>query len=120
MASFDYARPRATADRLIAKFGQAGAIRRTTAGGGDPWSPTPGTTTDHACTLVVTEYSVREREGTLIQARDKKVLVATEGLNIEPTEADQIVVQGQAMEIIDVAPLAPGGDVVMYTIQARG
>ncbi|WP_146617680.1 hypothetical protein [Rhodoplanes serenus] len=120
MSAFDYARSRATADRLIARFGQSGAIRRAGAPSGDPWNPTAGESTDHPCALVVLAYDTREIDGTLIRSSDRKVLVAAGGLAVEPTAADRIVIGGTALEIVRVAPLAPGGTVVLYEIQARG
>lgn len=115
MVSFNYAKSAATADRLIKKFGQTGAIRRTTTTG-DPWDPVV-TETDYACTLVVTEYTLRERESSLIGTTDKRVLISTKDLSIEPTEQDRVVVGGIAHEIVRVDPLNPGGTVVMWEAQ---
>lgn len=115
MPKFDYSRSVATANRLIDKFGQAGAIRRTTMGG-DPWEPTP-TDTDYPCTLVVMNFSLHERESTLIGATDKRVYIATEGVEIEPTNSDKIVVDGTAHEIVRISPLNPGGTVVYWEAQ---
>lgn len=127
MTGFNYAKSRATAARLIKKFGQAGTIRRTTMTGGDPWNPTPETN-DYPCTLVVTEYTLKERESSLIGTSDKKVLISTEGVSIPaydndpasanaPTERDQIVIKGRAHEVVRVDPLEPGDTVVLWTCQ---
>ncbi|GGE18200.1 hypothetical protein GCM10011390_41720 [Aureimonas endophytica] len=116
---FDYAKSQATADRLIARFGQAGTIRRRSSAGG-AYEPDPAQTiSDHPCKLVVTDYTVRERESTLIGSSDRKVLVAMSGLDIVPTSADRITVAGDTLEIINVMPLSPGGTTVLYEIQAR-
>lgn len=126
MVSFNYAKSAATADRLIKKFGQTGAIRRTVMGG-DPWDPEP-VETDYPCTFVVTEFSLRERESTLIEMNDKRVLVSVEGLNLpalpdDPksenviTVADKVVVDATAYEIKRVDPLKPGPVVVMFDCQ---
>lgn len=95
------------------------AIRRTVVTGGYPWDPGSGidTVTDHACTLVVTEYSLHERASTMIGATDRKVLVAAEGLKITPTAADLLVIGETAYEIKRLDPLAPAGVVVMYQAQ---
>lgn len=129
MAGFNYAKSQATAARLIKKFGQTGAIRRTTMTGGDPWNPTPETN-DYPCTLVVTEYTLKERESSLVEQNDRKVLISTEGVSIPalpdnpasadaPTVADRLVIGGNVLSIIHVEPLNPGGTVVMWTAQAR-
>lgn len=119
--SFDYTRPRATAERLIARFGKAGAIRRSarTDTPDTPWDPSDDTltVTDYACTLVVTDYSAMERTGTLIGTTDRKVLVSTEGLGITPLVSDLLVVDGQAYEIKTLMPLQPGETVVMWNAQ---
>jgi hypothetical protein len=119
MTTFNYTRSRATADRLITRFGQAGAIRRNTAGDGDPWEPGAGTDTDHSVQLAVIDYTSRDRDGTLIQQSDRRVLISAQGLAITPTSGDQVVIGGQAYAIIDVKPLEPGGTVVMYEAQVR-
>lgn len=123
MSTFDYTKPRATAERLLARFGGAAAIRRSSTTGGSAHDPSSGTTTttDHACTLVLLEYTERERDGTLIQARDKKVLLSTEGLTIEPAASDLLVIGDNEYSIVNVDPLRPkpGGTTVMWTVQAR-
>ena len=115
MAAFDYARSKAAAERLIARFGKAGAIRRTTSTG-DAWSPTQ-TTTDYDCTLVVTDYTLRERESTLIGATDRKVLISTDGLTITPTNKDRLVLDGKPYEIVRIMPLEPGETVLLWEAQ---
>lgn len=121
MTAFDYARSRATADRLIKRFGQAGAIRRSVTTGGQSWNPGSGSTvtTDYPCTLVLLDYSAREIDGSLIRATDKRVLIAKADLMIEPLQSDGLVIGGKAYSIMNVSPLSPGGTVVLYEVQAR-
>jgi hypothetical protein len=120
MATFDYSRSQATADRLIAKFGQPGTIRRPGAASGDPWNPTIGPATDYPCTLVVLDYTAREIDGTLILASDRKVYVATAGLDVTPEPSDQVVVGSEVLSIVNVGRLAPAGVDVFFLLQARG
>lgn len=115
MAAFDYARPKATAERLIKRFGKSGAIRRMESSG-DPWNPTLAPV-DHDCTLVVTDYTLRERESTLIGAKDRKVLISTEGLTITPTNSDKLRLGGVDYEIVRIDPLEPGDTVIMWQAQ---
>lgn len=117
--TFNYAKTRGTAERLIARFGQVGAIRRETPGAGPPYSPGPPTVADHAATLVVLDYENREIDGTRILATDKKVLIAAGGLAIEPGPADKVVIGGAAHEVVDVKPLSPAGVVVLFEAQCR-
>lgn len=117
MPAFDYARSRATADRLIAKFGQTGAIRRQTATGPD-YNPT-FTTADHTATFAVTEYESNEIDGSRILATDKKVLLKAGGLAVTPNTTDKLVIGSIEHSIVRVEPLAPGGVVVMFQLQCR-
>ena len=75
--------------------------------------------TNYACTLVVLDYAKREIDGSLVLATDRKCLVSTEGLSIEPATSDQIMVGGDVYEIVNVMPLSPGGTVIMWEVQAR-
>lgn len=114
-AAFDYARSKATAERLIKRFGKSGAIRRMETSG-EPWNPdlVPA---DYDCTLVVTDYTLRERESSMIGAKDRRVLISTEGLTITPTNSDKLRLGGVDYEIVDIWPLEPGDTVVLWEAQ---
>ena len=116
--AFDYAGMRDSADELLDEFGQAAAIRRITNGGSDAYAPTQ-TTADTAIVCVVTEYANREKDGTRIQAKDRKVLVKAGSLAITPTPSDKFVLGGVVYDIVDVCPLEPGGVVMLYELQVR-
>ncbi|MDO6966980.1 hypothetical protein [Rhizobium alvei] len=116
--AFDYAKSRATAERLIGRFGQAGAIKRTTDSGpayGPAYDPTV-TTTNYACTLVVIDIALDKIDGTLIEATDKMAYVSTSGLAIDITTADFIEVGGVEHAIKIVRPLNPAGTVVLWEV----
>lgn len=119
MTAFDYARMTATSDRLIERFGQAGAIRRRTTTG-PAYDPTQGDPVDHACQLVVSDYSAMEVDGTRVLATDKKVLLAKGDLTIEPGLDDVVVETGGAVyKIVSIKPLKPGSAVVLWELQVR-
>lgn len=117
MAQFDYARARATAERLIAKFGTAGAIRRAVTSGPD-YDPDI-TETDYACTLVTLEYDDAKVDGTLIRKTDKLIYVSTAGLSITLTESDKVIAAGEVYAIENLKPLSPAGIVVFWEVQGR-
>jgi hypothetical protein len=121
MTAFDYSKTLSVAQRLIAKFGVTGAIRRSVTTGGDSWNPGSGTTviTDYPAIMVVTNYAQADINGTVIQNTDRKVLVSTSGLTIVPTTGDVLVVDGQTLSVIGVNPLKPGGTLLLYEIQGR-
>lgn len=118
MTAFDYAKSKATADRLLARFGQTGTIQRPTAAGA-AYNPTPGAPGTHACTFAVLDYTDREVDGERVKRTDKKVLLAKASLAIEPGTSDKLVIGGVAHNIEAVKPLSPAGTVVMYELQVR-
>jgi hypothetical protein len=117
MAQFNYARTRSTAERLIERFGQTGALRRTTSDN-DPFNPSQ-TTTDHDCAFAVLDYSKSVVDGTVIQQNDQMVYLSTKGLTIAPETTDRLVVGGTALTIVSVKPLSPAGMTIFYELQVR-
>lgn len=119
MAVKDYTATRATAEKMLTKFGGVAAIRVETPGNGPAYAPGTPTTEDYACTIVITDYTANERMGTAIEANDKKVLVSTSGLAITPTVSDKLVVASKAYPIVNIKSLSPAGVVVMWEMQVR-
>lgn len=105
-----------TASRLIARFGQAATVTKPGAPGGDPWNPTPGTPTDHAVTVAVTEYTIEERSSDSIAESDLRVFMTA---GTEPTTADGLTIGGTSFSIVAVDTLAPDGVVIVYELQVR-
>lgn len=117
MATFDYGRSRAVAERLIARFGMTGAIRRSTRFG--PTYDPVVTDTDYVCQLVVMNYEDREVDGALILTTDKKIYISTAGLPITLERSDKIVADGVAYSIEKLKPLSPAGIIVFWEVQGR-
>jgi hypothetical protein len=117
MSAFDYVRAAATAHRLIAKFGRAITVRRT-ANSGTAWAPTL-TATDYTATAAVLEYTARDIDGTLVKVGDRRVVISTTGLAIEPTTQDRLVIGGEEMGIVRVMKMSPAGVNVYFEVQAR-
>ncbi|MDG4676187.1 hypothetical protein P9A16_34450 [Shinella sp. 838] len=117
MAGFDYTRSGGTASRLIKKFGQRGAIRRTTLSG--PSYDPIESDLDYPCTLVDLAVEERSIDGTLVLRGDRTVYLSTEGLTIEPLRTDKVVIGGDPHTIVVVQPLQPGGPVVFWELNVR-
>lgn len=119
MSGFDYARAKATADRLLARFGQAGSIRRIPVTG-SAHNPTKGTPANHAVNLVVIDYQQREIDGTRVLASDRRAYVSAAGLTIQPETSDLLVdAAGAPYKIVAISPLNPAGTTVLYEMQVR-
>ncbi|MBB3381793.1 MULTISPECIES: hypothetical protein [unclassified Rhizobium] len=117
MVAFDYDKVRSTAERLIAKFGQKGSLRRIASAGPD-YDPVQ-TSEDFACSFVDLDQSQVHVADMLIQRGDRMIYLSTEGLSITPTLADKVLIGGIEHAIVDIQPLSPGGTVVFWQLQVR-
>jgi hypothetical protein len=114
-----YIRLQATAQRLIAKYGQAGAVRRETPPdpvyGGDP------VVTSYPATLVPMAYEARYIDGSVIRTGDMQICISSVGLAIEPTVGDVVSANGTDYAIINGDPNKYDGVVpVVFIVQGRG
>ncbi|WP_018009950.1 hypothetical protein [Sinorhizobium medicae] len=102
MANPIYARLQATAQCLIAKYGQAGAVKRVTSPdpvyGGEP------VVTSYPATLVPMAYEARYIDGTVIQNGDMQIYISAVGLSIEPTVGDIVTANGADYTIVSGDP----------------
>lgn len=117
MTGFDYTKTRATAERLIAKFGQQGQLRRITVSGPD-YDPVQ-TSQAFACMLVDLDHTQTHFGDTLTQRGDRMIYLSTAGLLVEPTLADRLVVGGVEHAIVDIQPLSPGGIALLWQLRVR-
>lgn len=126
MSGFDYSRAKATADRMIARYGQIATLRRPTASG-PAYNPTPGGPVDYDVTVVVTSYSAHEiaESGGRVLATDRKVLLAAGNLSITPRPSDKLMLGGEVCQIVGpdegrgIQTAAPGGVTVLYELHCR-
>ncbi|GGD43473.1 hypothetical protein [Aureimonas glaciei] len=126
MQTFDYTRPRATAERLIARFGKAAVLRKSVAADPDPYDPDAGTTSSEFTAIEVVELNseLRDATGTLIDQTSHKLLVST-AAGVEPQDEDAVAIGLSTDEvgegtiwlmIAKVLPLAPGSMTLLYEI----
>ncbi|MGF6253785.1 hypothetical protein [Ensifer sp. LBL] len=114
----DYRALQITAERLIAKFGQAGGVTRITPPdpvlGGDP-VPTP-----YAATLVPMAHEARYIDGTTIKTGDMQIYISSVGLAIEPTVGDVVTANGINYAIVAGDPNKFDGITpVVFIVQGR-
>lgn len=115
MSAF-YDRLNATAQRLLATYGKAGAILRETRSG--PAHAPTVTTAQYPCTFVETRYRLTNRDAALIQVGDKVGVISTD-LSIVPALADKIEIESRVYKFVDLMPLNPGGTTLLYSFIAR-
>lgn len=105
------------ADALsVARVPMALTIVVTIPGGGPVYDPDPPTYEDHACQGWPEAYADDEVDGTRIETSDVRVMVLTPTLDIEPTTADRIIVNGTSHAIIN---LKRDASAALLEIQAR-
>lgn len=119
MAKFDYNRPAATAKRLLDRFGQAGAISRSTPGGYDPVTgPTDPVELQSPCTVALLEFDNRQIDGELIRIGDRRALIAPD-VSFEPQAGDSLTVGSDVLQVVRNRPLSPAGVVVLHDCIVR-
>lgn len=113
---FDYSRSRASAQRLIDRFGSSLTFTREAYGDYDPVTGSTGSTSSTFTTNVVwLEYNKDEVDETTIFRGDAKLVCDGQ---VEPD--DTVVYQSETWRIIDTSPLNPtGSDRVLTIAQAR-
>lgn len=79
---------------------------------------TTGAATDTVLSAVVTRYNQNEIDGTLILATDLKI-ISDAVTTISKSDADLIMVGGEAHRIVSIRKIDPAGTVLAYVIQAR-
>lgn len=81
-----------------------------------PWEGTTERVTVHRCRGFVDQFSRFEVAQSLVQANDRKVAIAADTLDVEPTEEGRLVVGGQTLSIVSVRSDPLGAT---WEIQAR-
>ena len=119
-----YTRHRATADRLIGRYGGAAVLVRIVRGTIDPdqpWIPVTDVEVLTPVSYIETGYQVGLHDGTLIQSGDVLGVMAVPA-TVTPTVAvDRLRVGGADYLLLDVKPIqpAPGAAVLQFAFQAR-
>ena len=61
------------------------------------------TFTAYVCEGVISDYSNREIDGTLIQTGDRQVLILASGLAVDPAPDDRVTVEGKTYQLVSVS-----------------
>lgn len=111
-----------TASRLIAKHGQAATLLRPGEGTPDGYGGTiPGEDVAYPVTVLSATYAIELQlvAAAHLDVGDHRLLVAVEGLTIEPATSDKVLIDGTEFETHRVSPLAPAGEVIFWEMQVR-
>ena len=110
---------RKVASKLMAKFGGTATIRRVVAGAYNPTTGTVSeTTTDTAVRGVLEDVNLREVND-LIQAGDKRLLIAAADIATAPTAADEAIIEGVTYQTVQVRTIEQDNTAITYELILR-
>jgi len=107
------------ASKLMAKFGGTATIRTVTPGAYNPTTGTVSeTTSDTTVRGVLEDVNLREVND-LIQATDKRLLIAAADTSAAPTTADEVLISGTTYQVIRVVTIEQDNTPVTYELILR-
>ena len=110
---------RKVASKLMTKFGGEVTIRRVTLGAYNTTTGTAAeTTSDTALRGVLEDVSLREVND-LIQAGDKRLIVAAADTAAVPTMADRVIIAGRSLQVIEVRTIEQDNEPITYELILR-
>jgi len=110
---------RKVASKLMSKFGGTATIRRVTPGAYNTTTGTVSeTTTDTAVRGVLEDVNLREVND-LIQATDKRLLIAAADISSAPTTADEVLIDGITYQVIRVITIEQDNTPITYELILR-
>ena len=110
---------RKVASKLMAKFGGVATIRRVTLGAYNTTTGTAAeTTTDTTVRGVLEDVNLREVSD-LIQAGDKRLLIAAADTAAPPTMADRVIIAGRTLQVIQVRTIEQDNTAITYELILR-
>ena len=110
---------RKVASKLMAKFGGEATIRRVTVG---TYNTTTGTaaetTSDTVIRGVLEDVTLREVND-LIQAGDKRLIIAAADTAAVPTTADRVIISNRTLQVIEVRTIEQDNEPITYELILR-
>jgi hypothetical protein len=110
---------RKVASKLMAKFGGVATLRRVTPG---VYNPTTGTvsetSSDTALRGVLEDVNLREVND-LIQAGDKRMIIAAADTAAVPTMADRVIIGSRTLQVIEVRTIEQDNQPITYELILR-
>lgn len=123
MVAAIYTRLRATALRLINKYGRLVTLSLAADGPtpdpAKPWEPGAPTLTPHTLKAVVFPVEEDYVDGTTILSTDEQAIVAAAALPAAPDPKSVLVDGSTAYKTVKVLPIEPGEVPVIYTLFLR-
>jgi hypothetical protein len=110
---------RKTASKLMARFGGVATIRRVSTGTYNPTTGTVGeTNVDTVVRGVLQDVNVRE-VNKLVQADDKKLLIAAADIAAAPTTVDKVLINSVVHQVVRVVIIEQDNTPITYELILR-
>lgn len=110
---------RKVASKLMAKFGGEVTVRRVTLGAYNTTTGTAAeTTSDTELRGVLEDVNLREVND-LIQAGDKRLIIAAADTAAPPTMADRVIIAGRTLQVIQVRTIEQDNEPITYELMLR-
>jgi hypothetical protein len=110
---------RKVASKLMARFGGVATIRRVAPG---IYNPTTGTVSESISDItvrgVLEDVNLREVND-LIQAGDKRLLIAAADIASAPTTADRVIIENRTLQVIEVRTIEQDNEPITYELILR-
>ena len=110
---------RKVASKLMAKFGGEATIRRVTPGIYNPTTGTASETTADTVVLGVLEDVNLREVNDLIQAGDKRLLIAAADVASAPMTADEVLIGAVTHQVITVRTIEQDNTAITYELILR-
>lgn len=113
---------RATAERLITKFGKAAQYTQHSDGAYDPSTgavSSAGPDSHNVTIAPPAGYDEHFVDGDSVQSSDLKTSLSASMISFEPAVRDELTVDGKRYTILHVNPLYSGEQVALYELQLR-
>jgi hypothetical protein len=110
---------RKVASKLMARFGGEVTIRRVTLGAYNTTTGTAAeTTSDTELRGVLEDVNLREVND-LIQAGDKRLIIAAADTEAVPTTADRVIISSRSLQVIEVRTIEQDNEPITYELILR-
>jgi hypothetical protein len=110
---------RKTASKLMLKFGGVATIRRVTTGAYNTTTGTVSETTADTTVRGVLEDVRLNEVNDLIQAGDKRLLIAAADVANAPTTADEVLISSVTHQVIEVRTIEQDNIAITYELILR-
>mgnify|MGYP003343937832 CR=1 FL=1 len=110
---------RKVASKLMAKFGGTATIRRVTAGAYNTTTGASTETTTDTTVRGVLEDVTRREVNDLIQAGDKRLMIAAADVTQVPTTADRVIISNRSLQVIEVRTIEQDNTAITYELILR-